>query len=102
MLAQDAMLRCMISTGQFSEEVAVSGQDYAGAQYSFFISRKFVEFEGEPARGCEVDGWLRVRVLDRKQDLVLVRLPGRTFENGSTITVHQTQLDGSHLPGQPV
>jgi hypothetical protein len=33
-----------------------------------------------------------VDILDRKGDLVLVRLPAQTFENGQYITVQAVQL----------
>ena len=40
-----------------------------------------------------MDGWLSVEVLDREDALLLVRLPGQTFENGQTVTVRDSQVD---------
>ena len=87
-------LRCEVSRGQFNNEVAVSGQTYDGRGFSLFISGEFVEVEHEGSIGADepVNGYVRVDQLDRKGSLVLVKLPGQTFENGRTITVHEQQL----------
>jgi hypothetical protein len=87
-------LRCKISPGQFSEEYAVSARDYQNVQFSLFVNESFVEHEcPEISEGVECNGRLLVIVLDEKQDLALIRLPGRTFENGSTVTVRDNQLE---------
>lgn len=91
MATAQRLLKCVVSKGQFSDEVAVSGQDYVGETFSFFVNPQFVEIEGDVALGDQ-EGYLHVEQMDAKDDLVLIRLPGQTFGNGSTITVREDGL----------
>lgn len=84
-------LRVIASKGQFSDEVAIRGADYNGEQFSFFAQDDFVQVVGDINSGS-ADAFLRVTRLDQKDDLVLIRLPGQTFGNGSTITVMERDL----------
>ncbi len=87
-------LECNISSGQFSSELAVSAVDYIGSEFSLFTNQENVEFDANQLleRG-ETEGRMRVVILDENKDLSLVRLPARTFENGSTVTVKKSQLE---------
>ncbi len=89
----DTTLRCQVSPGMFSEEVAVRGVAADGAEFSLFVSDECVEFDAPIGNRESVAGWLRVEVLAREGDLVLVRLPGQAFENGQTVTVRDCQLE---------
>ena len=89
----DASLRCQVSPGMFSGEVAVRGITADGAEFSLFVSDDFVESDGPVCVREPVDGWLLVEVLDREGDLVLVRLPGQAFENGQTVTVRDSLIE---------
>jgi len=89
----DASLRCQVSPGMFSGEVAVRGIAADGAEFSLFVSDDFVESEAPVHVRGPVNGWLLVEVLDRKDDLMLVRLPGQAFENGQTVTVRDSQVE---------
>jgi hypothetical protein len=86
-------LRCQVSRGLFSGEVAIRGTTADGTEFSLFVSDDFVEFDAPVGDSGPVDGWLRVEVLVREGPLVLVRLPGQTFENGQTVTVRDCQLE---------
>jgi hypothetical protein len=77
----------------FSGEVAVRGVAADGTEFSLFVTDDFVEFDAPAIHNGPVDGWLRVEVLAREDNLALVRLPGQTFENGQTVTVLETQLE---------
>ena len=58
-----------------------------------FVDSKFVEHEPSSTEEApEGNGRLLVTVLERKNELVLIKLPGRTFENGSTVTVKSEQF----------
>lgn len=94
MVSQSAWLRCMVSQGQFSEEYAVSARDHRESEFSLFVDAQFVELECEViAEGGECEGRVQVIILAQQQGLTLVQLPGRTFENGSTVTVKSEQLE---------
>jgi hypothetical protein len=86
-------LICSASPGQFSDEVAVRGEDYQGNDFSLFTSRKFVHCDRTPTVDFEVSALLQAVVLDQRDSLYLIRLPGQTFDNGSTITVRAEQLE---------
>lgn len=85
-MVANAFLRCEIKEGLFSDEVAVSGTDARGAEYSLFTSDRFV------TSGIDGNRYLRVQCLDEVGELVLILLPAKAFENGSTITVNRSQL----------
>src|SRR5262249_30515164 len=81
-------LAAMVSPGQFPTEYAVSGVQHNGKVFSLFAPREAV---AAPPSG-EGPGWLRVEVAASVGDLVLVRLPAETFENGHYVTVHAREL----------
>lgn len=89
----EAFLRCQVSPGMFSGEVAVRGRTADGTEYSLFVSDDFVEYEETAVAVAPVDGWLCVEVLGRESGLMLVRLPGQTFENGQTVTVRDSEIE---------
>jgi hypothetical protein len=88
---QTAWLRCHVSPGMFDHELGVSGTQADGSAYSLFAPKEAVDSGTQPLAGG-TEGWVRVRVLDRKGDHVLVELPGQTFWNGAFITVNADQI----------
>lgn len=90
-------LKCKASKGQFSDEVAIRGKDFTGEDFSFFVNRDFVQTTDDPESG-EVNACLSVIPIDSNAGLVLIRLPGQTFGNGSTITVREDDLTSPISP----
>lgn len=89
----DTFLRCLVSPGLFRGEVAVRAVTADGTEFSLFVPDRFVEYEALPSEGGHIEGWLDVEVLAREGALMLVRLPGQTFENGQTVTVRDSQVE---------
>lgn len=89
----DDFLRCRVGPGLFSGEFAVRGAAADGAEFSLFVADDFVECDSPVTGSGPVDGWLRVEVLAREAGLMLVRLPGQTFENGQTVTVRESEIE---------
>ena len=89
----EALLRCYVSPGMFSGEAAVRGKTAGGSKFSLFVSEAFVEPNLSAAGDQTVEGWVRVEVIAREGALILVRLPGQTFENGQTVTVRDDQVE---------
>ena len=89
----DALLRCQVSPGMFSGEVAVRSRAADGTEFSLFVSDDFGECDRAIPADGSVDGWLCVEVLASEGPLVLVRLPDQTFENGQTLTVRDTEVE---------
>jgi hypothetical protein len=92
-------VRCSISSGQFSDEVAVEGRQFDGKLFSLIVPDDFVDAEGQSIGMDEaVEGWIRADKIERKDDLVLVRLPRHTFQNGPFVTVTSKQLRSTPEP----
>jgi hypothetical protein len=75
----------------FSHEIGIDGRQFDGSVFSLFAPKEAVDHGDQPLQEA-VEGLLRVQVLARKGDLVLVQLPGETFQNGYFITVKADQL----------
>jgi len=91
-MSKQRLLNCMVSSGQFHNEFAVTLKDYKGQEFSFFVNEQYVEHvEGDPGIK-EVPAKLHVVPLDSHNDLVLIQLPCQTLGNGSTITVKDVDL----------
>jgi hypothetical protein len=88
----DAWLNCTISSGQFSDEFAVSGRDFQGNGFSFFAPANCVRPNSAPPEGAEAPARVLVVILGQRDDLTLVQLPATTFDNGATVTVREDQL----------
>jgi len=86
-------LRCRVYPGQFSVEYAVSVRQSDGSEASLFVPQDFVECDGVPASDHPVTGWIRVGLVERRGELVLVHLPRQTLEYGPYITVQPNQLE---------
>jgi hypothetical protein len=89
----EALLRCYVSRGMFSGEVAIRGEAADGTEFSLFVPDNFIEADLSATADEAVDGSLRVEVLAREGALILVRLPGQTFENGQTVTVRDSEVE---------
>jgi len=76
-----------ISGGLFSNESSIRVTDYQGDEYSGFFQNTHIQ-----------KGMLEGMVLDKKDNLVLFRLPGRLLEgkasagSGNTITVYEKDI----------
>lgn len=90
----ETWLRCRVTPGMFDHELGVEGREFDNAVWSMFAPKESVDPAGNVVRGG-IDGWIRVQVVDRNGDRVLVELPGQTFQgigSGSFITVTADQL----------
>jgi len=85
-------LNCKISEGQFTDEFAVQGKTFNSLKFSLFASKDCIKCKVPPKPGKVVEGSICVKILDKKDDLVLVELPQPTFENGQAITVKAEQI----------
>jgi hypothetical protein len=85
-------LPCSVSPGQFPNEYAVSGTQHNGKGFSLFAPREKVV---APVSG-EGEGLMQVEVIDRRDDLALVRLPAESFETASRhVTVNAKTLQAN-------
>jgi hypothetical protein len=88
---QPFWLRCRVTPGMFDHELGVEGRQSDNLVWSLFAPKEAVDHGGQLLEGG-TEGWVRVQVLDRRGDHVLVELPGQTFQNGAFITVKAEQL----------
>lgn len=85
-------LSCAVGEGQFSGEYAVKGKLFNSEEFSMFVPQTCVKTDKPIVGDQYVQGYMKVSVLDQKENLVLVGLPNPSFENGYTITVKKDQL----------
>lgn len=81
-----------ISPGQFTGEVLVEGKEFNGQPFALFVPEEFADYESPLASGQAVDGFLIVKKVAEKGDLVLVLLPRPTLQTGPYVTVKANQL----------
>jgi hypothetical protein len=92
-MLEQLWLKCEVSQGQFAGEFAVRGRTFDNTGFSLFTSADDLDLDQAPTGNEQLPGRLCVDVLDRQGELVLVRLPQATLENGRTVTVRRSQLE---------
>jgi len=88
-----AWLRCTLYPGQFGSELAVVVKSYKGQVFSLFASKEDLEYDEPPTNNCPVDGLVKVQLVKRQGNLLLVYLPQCTIENGQYLTVAENQIE---------
>src|SRR5258708_7504254 len=83
----DNWLQCKLSPGQFEGEFGVDGEQHDGSAFSLFAPKASIKFDEEPTTEKASSGWVKVQVLQQREDLLLVRLPRETFQSGYFVTV---------------
>ena len=78
-------LRCKLHRGMFSGEYAIVVQTTAGKFLTFFAPDDFLQPGKRPAGSEEVDGKIRVDVLDEQAGVIY--LPREPFEGSRFIRV---------------
>ena len=91
-MAAEYWLKCKVSSGPFPSEFVVLSTSSQGP-FSLFAPKDVVRVEASPPFGAEIDGLLRVKLLESTGDLRLVGLPVTPLESSRTITVQSTQLE---------
>jgi hypothetical protein len=91
----ESWLRCTLSAGQFPNEYGVDGMQFNQEPFSLFVPQMYTKSDQPPTVGKPVKGWVKVSVVERQGDLVLVFLPRPTFQNGPYVTVKPEQLEGN-------
>jgi hypothetical protein len=86
----------------FDHELGVDGRQFDGTVFSLFAPKETVDHRNQELSGdSTVPGRVRVEIIGHKGNLVLVKLPQETFQNGAFITVSPDQLETA-APGQRV
>jgi hypothetical protein len=86
-------LRCKLYPGQFEGEFGVDGLQHDGTAFSLFAPKTSIKVDDQPTGDKDTLGWVKVQVLDRRDDLALVKLPRQTFQNGHFVTVKVSELE---------
>ena len=88
----ETWLKCEVAPGQFTGEYAAIGHQFDGKQFSLFVPEEYVDFDELPAEGGRVPARLLVEVW-QQGELIVIRLPRQTLENGQFVTVRADQLE---------
>jgi hypothetical protein len=76
----------------FSNEFAVVVEDFEGQNFSLFAPRVKVRVDREPTHDEPVDGWMKVQLLERAGNVIVVWLPDTTMEGCQYLSVRLDQL----------
>ena len=88
----DTWIECVVVPGQFSGEYAVQIDTYDGKSLILFARDDEVELEGPVGGSGPKRARLAASIVDRSGDLLLVRLPRQTLENGQYVTLKESQI----------
>ena len=97
-LGTSRYIPCQAEPGMFDGEflVFVNAVDPRSPSQTIsvqlLVDREVVEFKGQPARGCAVDGRLRVSVLDNQGGFAFVALPQPAIPVGERMIVRADEL----------
>ena len=89
-MGKPAWLRCKIHRGMFSTEFAVMVETKEGMILTFFVPEEFLQFQRKPSGSEEVEGQIRVHVLDENSGVI--NLPREPFEGSRFIRVARNVL----------
>jgi hypothetical protein len=91
-MAEKWWLCCEAAPGQFPGELGITGETSNCTVFSLFMPDKRVICSQTPSEGKPAECWLEVEVISKQGDLVVVRLPRQTLENGQFVIVKGNQL----------
>lgn len=83
---------CKVSVGMFSNERGVRVDLPDGRRVSAFVDKRHVIVNRDPKPGKEVDGRIKVSVVEIKRDSAIVDLPEPAFDTGPRLRVPKTFL----------
>lgn len=79
-MARQGWLHCRVLRGMFSDEYAVIVKTLEGQLLSFFIPKEFVQIARSLSETEEIEGKVRVDVLDEDGNTRIIGLPREPFE----------------------
>jgi hypothetical protein len=91
-LEMEAALRCKVSPGMFSSERGVIIELQDGRKVAAFIDKRHVTVNQEPQSGREVDGYVKVSIVEIGEDYVIVDLPQPGLIEGPRLKVSRNQI----------
>lgn len=98
--AKTAFLRCKVSRGMFSTERGVLVELPGGRKVSALVDKRSVLVSRDPRTGEEVEGRVKVSVLETKKDSALVDLPQPGLTEGPRLRVPKTLIEKSSRDSQ--
>lgn len=98
--AKTALLRCKVSQGMFSNERGVLVELPGGRKVSALVDKSSVLVAQDPRTGEEVDGQVKVCVLETKKDSALVDLPQPGLTEGPRLRVPKDLIEKSNRDSQ--
>ena len=93
-------LQCTVTAGQFDNEFGVAGHEFNGAVFSLFTPKETVRFSHPPTKDQTTTGWVKVQVVQQRDNWVVVRLPRQTFQSGYCVTVRVDELEKDVKPSR--
>ena len=91
--AETALLKCKVSRGIFSHERGVLVEFPDGRKVSALVDKSSVLVARDPVAGEEVDGRVKVSVLETKKDSALIDLPQPALIEGPRLRVPKDLIE---------
>lgn len=88
----ETTISCKVSPGMFSNERGVTVELPDGRRVSAFVDKRHVSVREEPKPGREVEGRVRVTVIEVKKDSAIVDLPQPGLTEGPRLKVPKELL----------
>ncbi|MEW6296851.1 MAG: hypothetical protein AB1671_03810 [Thermodesulfobacteriota bacterium] len=98
--AETALLKCKVSQGMFSHERGVLVELPDGRRVSALVDKNSVQVTRDPRAGEEVEGRVKVSVLETKKDSALVDLPQPGLAEGPRLRVPKGLIEKSRRDSQ--
>ena len=88
-----ALISCKVSLGMFSSEREVVIELPDGRRIAALVDKRHVEVERDPEPDEEVEGRLRVMVVETHKDSAVIDLPQPTMTEGTRFEVPRSFLE---------
>jgi hypothetical protein len=88
----EATISCKVSLGMFSNERGVLVELPDGRKISALVDKRHVIVDEDPKPGAEVEGRVKVSVVEPKKDSIIVDLPQPGLTEGPRLKVPKTFL----------
>ena len=85
-------LRCSVASGMFSHERGITVELTSGKHVVAFVDARDVRVSKDPRPGEEIEGMVKVSVIEKGRDSVVVDLPQPAISQGTRLEVQPRML----------
>jgi|GEM_PF-2880006 len=94
---KELMINCKVSAGMFSSERGVTIEIPDGRKFSALVDKSLVSVKEDPQPGQEIWGKVKVYIVEKKGDSVIIDLPQAGLTNGPRLKLLKQYLEPNGL-----